>query len=207
MRVFDVCGTIYASNTTFDFIIEYHKSRGNMHKYFWAKTLLSFPFKVLNKLHLFSIRNSLIKTLKGESRGNLEKFGSEFVNGFLSGKQKEMIIDILNKVIINSILISASVDPVINAVSKKFNVKAYSSSLEYNHYDLCTGRLSSDLKGTKSSKIGNNNVDLVVTDNMSDIDLIKKSKLAYLIINKNNKGRWLHILNKNCISKDKVMFL
>ncbi|MCV5604550.1 hypothetical protein OFN09_31450, partial [Escherichia coli] len=81
MRVFDVCGTIYASNTTFDFIIEYHKSRGNMHKYFWAKTLLSFPFKVLNKLHLFSIRNSLIKTLKGESRGNLEKFGSEFVNG------------------------------------------------------------------------------------------------------------------------------
>ncbi|MCV5831450.1 hypothetical protein OFN28_32830, partial [Escherichia coli] len=76
---------------------------------------------------------------KGESRGNLEKFGSEFVNGFLSGKQKEMIIDILNKEIINSILISASVDPVINAVSKKFNVKAYSSSLEYNHYDLCTG--------------------------------------------------------------------
>ncbi|EPM2311058.1 hypothetical protein ACTK7M_000503 [Escherichia albertii] len=207
MRVFDVCGTIYASNTTFDFIIEYHKTHGNMYKYFFAKTLLSFPFKILNRLHLFSIRNSLIQTLKGESRINLEHFGTKFVNEFLSGKQKEITINILNKELLNSILISASVDPVINAVSKKLNVKAYSSLLEYNCDGICTGKLSSDLKGIKSSKVDFNNLDLVVTDNMSDIDLIKKSKLAYLIIHKNNKGRWLHKLNKNSISKDKVRFL
>jgi phosphoserine phosphatase len=182
MRVFDVCGTLYNSNTTFDFILEYHKSRKKKFKYYISKALLSLPCKVLNKFKIISIRDSMILTLKGESKDDLSIFSKIFVETFLATKQKAACMDLLLAEPQNALLISASLDPVINAIANKLNVAGYSSILEYNKENLCTGKLLVDLKGIKSKKVGPTELELVVTDNMSDIDLIKNSKISYLVI-------------------------
>lgn len=207
MRVFDVCGTLYASNTTFDFIIEYHKYHRNRLKFFWTQILLSLPFKILNRMKFLSIRRNMIYSLKGESKHELFDFSQIFVDRYLGNKRKQETMQLLLNDPLNSVLMSASIDPVIIAISNHLNVKAYSSVLEYNDEGMCTGKLDVDLKGIKSNQIAESNLELVATDNMSDIDLIKNSTLSYIIINKNNKNGWLILLSKNNVDLGKVIFL
>lgn len=207
MRVFDVCGTLYASNTTFDFIIEYHKYHRNRLKFFWTQILLSLPFKILNRMKLLSIRQNMIYSLKGESKHELFDFSQIFVDRHLGNKRKQETMQLLLNDPLNSVLMSASIDPVIIAISNHLNVKAYSSVLEYNDEGMCTGKLDVDLKGIKSNQIAESKLELVATDNMSDIDLIKNSTLSYIITNKNNKNGWLILLSKNNVDLGKVVFL
>lgn len=207
MRVFDVCGTLYASNTTFDFIIEYHKYHRNRLKFFWTQILLSLPFKILNRMKFLSIRRNMIYSLKGESKHELFDFSQIFVDRYLGNKRKQETMQLLLNDPLNSVLMSASIDPVIIAISNHLNVKAYSSVLEYNDEGMCTGKLNVDLKGIKSNQIAESNLELVATDNMSDIDLIKNSTLSYIITNKNNKNGWLRLLSKNNVNLGKVIFL
>ncbi|CAM4161364.1 MULTISPECIES: haloacid dehalogenase-like hydrolase [Lelliottia] len=207
MRVFDVCGTLYASNTTFDFIIEYHKYHRNRLKFFWTQILLSLPFKILNRMKFLSIRRNMIYSLKGESKHELFDFSQIFVDRYLGNKRKQETMQLLLNDPLNSVLMSASIDPVIIAISNHLNVKAYSSVLEYNDEGMCTGKLDVDLKGIKSNQIAESNLELVATDNMSDIDLIKNSTLSYIITNKNNKNGWLRLLSKNNVDLGKVIFL
>jgi len=207
MRVFDVCGTLYASNTTFDFIIEYHKYHRNRLKFFWTRILLSLPFKILNRMKFLSIRRNMIYSLKGESKHELFDFSQIFVDRYLGNKRKQETMQLLLNDPLNSVLMSASIDPVIIAISNHLNVKAYSSVLEYNDEGMCTGKLDVDLKGIKSNQITESNLELVATDNMSDIDLIKNSTLSYIITNKNNKNGWLILLSKNNVDLGKVIFL
>ncbi|MBL5882993.1 haloacid dehalogenase-like hydrolase [Lelliottia aquatilis] len=207
MRVFDVCGTLYASNTTFDFIIEYHKYHRNRLKFFWTRILLSLPFKILNRMKFLSIRRNMIYSLKGESKHELFYFSQIFVDRYLGNKRKQETMQLLLNDPLNSVLMSASIDPVIIAISNHLNVKAYSSVLEYNDEGMCTGKLDVDLKGIKSNQITESNLELVATDNMSDIDLIKNSTLSYIITNKNNKDGWLILLSKNNVDLGKVIFL
>lgn len=207
MRVFDVCGTLYASNTTFDFIIEYHKFHRNRLRFVWTQILLSLPFKILNRMKLVSIRRNMIHSLKGESKHELFTFSQFFVDRYLGNKRKQETMQLLLNDPLNSILMSASIDPVIIAISHQLNVKAYSSVLEYNDEGICTGKLDVDLKGIKSNQIAQSNLELVATDNMSDIDLIKNSTLSYIITNKSNKNVWLKLLSRNNVDLDKVVFL
>lgn len=207
MRVFDVCGTLYASNTTFDFIVEYHKFHRNRLRFFWTQVLLSLPFKILNRMKLVSIRQNIIYSLKGESRHELFTFSQFFVERHLEDKRNPETMQLLLNDPLNSILMSASIDPVIKAISNQLNVKAYSSVLEYNNEGICTGKLDVDLKGIKSNQLAQSDLELVATDNMSDIDLIKNSKLSYIITNRKNKNDWLILLSKNNVDLDKVTFL
>ncbi|MDK9362297.1 HAD family hydrolase [Lelliottia wanjuensis] len=207
MRVFDVCGTLYASNTTFDFIIEYHKFHRNRLRFVWTQILLSLPFKILNRMKLVSIRRNMIHSLKGESKHELFTFSQFFVDRYLGNKRKQETMQLLLNDPLNSILMSASIDPVVIAISHQLNVKAYSSVLEYNDEGICTGKLDVDLKGIKSNQIAQSNLELVATDNMSDIDLIKNSTLSYIITNKSNKNVWLKLLSRNNVDLDKVVFL
>ena len=207
MRVFDVCGTLYDSNTTFEFITEYHKYRDNRLKVFWTKMLLSFPFKLLNKLEYLSIRDKMIATLQGEEKSNLETFAKRFVSDFLCKKEKSTIMELLLADRNDSVLVSASIDPVIDAIAAKLKVKAYSSILEFDENSLSTGKLAVDLKGIKSSILDVDNFDIVATDNMSDIDLIKLSKLSYIVSHKDNKDKWLTLIANNSIDLNKVIFL
>ena len=207
MRVFDVCGTLYNSNTTFDFIIEYHRYRNNKVRSFYLMILLSFPCKVLNKLKLFSIRKRMIATLKGEEKKHLATYSEKFVTHVLSSKEKKVPMELLSSDKDSSLLISASIDPVISAIAEHLNVRAYSSLLEFDAHNKCTGRLSYDLKGVKSEKIDTSNIDLVATDNMTDIDIIKHSKIAYIIVNNNNKQKWEGFLLQHKVELSKVIFI
>ncbi|MXD56885.1 wfdB, partial [Escherichia coli] len=63
------------------------------------------------------------------------------------------------------ILMSASVDPVINVIAKNLNVEAVSSKLEFID-NKSTGLLEYNLTGIKHLQV-NNPVSLIVTDNFS----------------------------------------
>lgn len=206
MRVFDVCFTLYASNTTFDFITQYHQKAGNKIKFLWCKVLLSLPFKILNKFKLISLRENFIYTLKGESKDKLFKFSTFFVDDFLKSKENETTMKLLLSNQSDSILISASLDPVIDAIAKKLSVTGYSSKLQYKN-GYCTGRLEIDLKGNKHTKIIPEKLELVVTDNMSDINLIKNSQQSYIVTRKNNNEKWLVLLSHNNVDLGRIKFL
>lgn len=206
MRVFDVCFTLYASNTTFDFITQYHRKSGNKFKFLWCKILLSQPLKILNKLKLISLRKNFIYTLNGEPKDKLFNYSTFFVDDFLKSRENDATMKLLLANQSESILISASLDPVIDAISKKLGVMGYSSQLQYKE-GYCTGRLEMDLKGKKHTKIMPGELELVVTDNMSDIKLIKNSQHSFIVVRKNNNNKWLALLSQNDVNLGRITFL
>ena len=86
------------------------------------------------------------------------------------------------------LIASASIDPIVYAVSKKFSVDFICSTLEYKN-GYCTGQLSKDLLGKKSNYISTD-IEEIFTDNKSDIDVILISKKAFIISDKKNMPYW-----------------
>ncbi|WP_193765253.1 haloacid dehalogenase-like hydrolase [Hafnia paralvei] len=207
VSVFDVCGTLFDSNTTIDFIRFYHSRKKNKGLTIKCYFYCSFIGKVINRLGFFSIRDSVVRTLEGVSKYELNALASEFYEESLKEKYKIEVLELLRTIPSSeSLLLSASIDPIISMISSKLGVSAFSSLLEYDDRDIATGRIYYDLKGKKLSVV-EGEIDLVVTDNYSDIDLISIAKKIYLVTNKNNREHWVGILKSNCIDIKRVVFL
>ncbi|PSU96066.1 hypothetical protein C0W80_18325 [Photobacterium leiognathi subsp. mandapamensis] len=201
--IYDVCGTLYNSNTTFDFCK--WRCKGKL----WSLTLSMCNlklFKIVNKIaeNLFNIhlsRRLHLLSLKGVNKKILYEEASSFVDYFLKDKSITPIYNMILKDISDGnkvLLISASIDPVISAIAKSLNVEYISSSLEYID-DICSGNIDKDLLGSKD-KLNIININKVVTDNTSDYELCKKSKYSVIVMNEKNKRFWSKnkIINGEC---------
>lgn len=198
--IFDVCGTLYDSNTTMDFCK--WLSKGKRFRYLLF-VLSSTPGKAFNKLSvsLFKFdltRNVHIYTLRGNSPQFIEVEAKKFVESSLSIKKIERVHELLaqfNKD--DTILVSASIEPVIKAVAESLGIKRYyATSLRINEEGY-TGAISLDLLGNKASLFEDNVIDLVVTDNKTDYSLCKLADRVIIVSKKKNLGFWqdsrLHI--------------
>lgn len=192
MYYFDVCGTLYGVNTTFSFIKYYHFKKRNWLKLFFVLFCLSLFGKILNRFIGVSIRTWLIATLKGVTYEDLQKVADDYLIEVLEEKKLFSVFSIFSTLVNKNpndiVLVSASIDPVINAIARKYNVKWYSSKLEYIN-NVSTGRLASDLKGNKESVIEKYDTRLSVfyTDNIDDIPCAKLMKKLYFIVKKTKK--------------------
>ena len=193
--IFDICGTLYKSNTTFEF---FRFLKPNYHS-----ILFSLPFRVISKiLRYFKIdilRYLVIKSLSGYSKDFLYEKALEFYDYFLVNDKQSEIIDLLeiqkNQGYV--ILASASIDPVVHAIAKRLGIASYlSSQLEYCD-NMATGYLSNDLLGKKITALETQEIDLLVTDNKSDIDLFNISKRSIIISQERNLLFWEKILRKD----------
>lgn len=194
ISVFDVCGTLYTVNTTFDFIQFYHKSRSNYFRWFLVKLLQSKIGKLFNKIFGFSIRRYIIFSLRGELAFDVGYIAQIYVSSELSKRQCSLAFDYLNYCKSDSnvedvFLISASIEPVIQKVAQELNVSYLCSKLELKDGKY-TGKLTTDLKGNKTKFIKDAEVVFFASDNHDDFDLGLIASRYVIFTKRKNYSYW-----------------
>jgi len=166
--MFDVCGTLFYSNTTFDFIKYYHKQQSNFFRFTYVKLLTGLLGKILHRYFKISIRKLIISTLNKENASNVESVAESFVTSYLSSKIIPSVFNQFMSLKESSevYLISASIDPVIKKIADFYNVKYICSTLARNG-DSYIGKIELDLKGNKSSYM--NKEVIFYSDNLDDL--------------------------------------
>ena len=193
--VFDICGTLYDSNTTLDFCQWRVKN-------IWHRCFLIFLRSKLvaacNKFALFfwktdliPVRKIFIKTLRGTPKSTLYQESVAFVNLYLKDKVRAETLSILKE--FNSsevIFVSGTLDCIAYSVAKHFHIPTfYSSQLKYDQSGICSGDLMYDLLGNKHRLF--DAIDVVVTDNLDDVELCKMAQNAYIVTRSKHRKFWL----------------
>lgn len=208
--VIDICGTLYQSNTTFDFI-KFHFGTSKRYKivdYFRNKRL----FNILNHLWFRMtgvdiMRRELIKILKGHSHEELIQRAEVFYQKYLLNKRNLKCFELINYYRANNarlILVSATLDFIALKVSEKECIPDYiATTLSYTN-GVCDGKIKNDLLRGKVDmavkETQNNNFD-VLTDNYTDCDIINISSHAYLVQYANKKNKWYKYLCSETLNK------
>lgn len=210
LYVFDVCGTLYHSNTAYDFLHYYFK-RKNRTKYLICRVVLSYPSKalitLLDKLGVrVQIRSFLISLLSGEPVDEVGAYSGAFVDVFLAHKKNPKTHEILAQALHQHqkvILASASLDPVIRFVAIKTKVSDYYSALlGQTEKGTYSGKLELDIKGDKLAHL-QEVMDLdqfdviVVTDNLDDISLVNSAQKAIIVSKGRNLDKWKRLLRNH----------
>ena len=187
--LFDICDTLYYSNTTFDFISFFLKRENpsNLEKFNriskrkTAIFILRYSILKLFKLDLFRIK--AVTFLKGYSKEKLSDGVSAFYNEYLVKKEIGQTMNILKNNLNKTILVSSSLDIIVNEIAKNLKVKKFfSSELEFEN-EICNGRLKLDITGKKYKYFKNANY-IVYTDNYSDYSLVKNATIKNVIVHK-----------------------
>lgn len=188
----DVCGTLYDSNTTFDFLTFFLSGRKlKLIKYIRSSSLC----KILNKLSLMIFRKDLIRIfairmLKGYSKDILKDNAINFITTLKIIQPVIIEVESKKKEIDEVILLSASLDFIVESVCDINKFDSYHSTLLEYKNGICTGRMKRDLLWSKHDIISHSLYhDLhktFITDNITDypssffveefIPVIKKTK-------------------------------
>lgn len=205
--ILDICGTIYDSNTTFDYI-EF-VLRDKPLRLFAYRVFRSLPAKVLHVIVKATLRIDLIKTLciwllNGFKLEDLKRKAFSFVDEQLSEQKIDIVWEMYNA---NKgrgckwILLSASLDVIVSVIAERMGIKEfYSSTLAFNS-GVCLGRIENDLYGKKLPLVNNiiarePAIDIVfVTDNKNDYCIRPYVKSFIAISNKSNLRFWKERLN------------
>lgn len=182
--VFDICGTLYRSNTTLDFIRFLHPR--------FSILLFCFPMRAVDRLlRIFGvdlIRHLAVRSLRGVTRARLQEKAEDFVQNILSRKIIDESMELI-KAHPEAMLASATIEPIAKAVCRSVGCSSYvATELEYRE-EICTGRMVRDLLG-KKSEIVRGNIGAVVTDDVSDWDLVEHSEVAYFVSSEQDVAWW-----------------
>ncbi len=156
------------------------------------KTLLG---KLLNKITLkFNIdltRFIGLLFLKGYERNKLLDYADTFLDDI---PQHQEVISLLSDLQSQGnpiVLCSASLDVIIEAIAKRFGITEwYSSTLQYSQNGICLGKLETDLLGKKHINCSIKNDYIMVTDNISDYELVCGAIKSYIVLTPKNKKFW-----------------
>lgn len=212
--IFDVCNTLYNSNTTFEFInFALEKKRPGKKTAFDLLTKkFSFFFigwTLLGKATKQDIiRTKALGLLKGINRQELYELAEEFYHSYLSHKQMDDTIQMLKEAIGEHEvwLFSNSIEPVIYAIAKNLNCHYEATELEYNNNNVFTGRIKRDLSGKKNEAFVNRfgkeaTIKMMCSDNKSDLEILKLAKKPVVIIYKASDRAFWKSLNPMFIEK------
>lgn len=188
--IFDVCGTLYNSNTTFDYIRFVCKDSLILKilNIFIIKYLILLTGKVTGR---DVYRLLYIYQLRGMEYSELDMAAENFVNYYLHDKiiseTHELLAEELNKGT-RVLLCSASLEPIIKVIAKKLGVLEYKCSSLCYEDSKCRGKLERDLLGRKHVHFGK--INLVVTDNLSDLRLVQQSENSFIVAKQKNIAFW-----------------
>lgn len=199
VRVFDLCGTLYRDNTTFGML----RSARPIYSFF----IFSFVMRLFSKVVRFILGVDLIRILaiygfKGFSKAELYQVAENYYNDVLENKKNPYIHCLFDQKEndTETIISSASIDPIVATVAEMMGASKYTCSrLEYVN-NVCTGRLEFDNTGGKE-KLIEERISLAVTDNASDIGLVKSSDRAVLLVGEASYRFW----KKNARSQDSIL--
>lgn len=202
----DICGTLFRSNTTFDFL--HWLLRGDERYLKFERTRKWRIIGFLNHyifliLGIDMIRNVALRFLKGYTHKQLLYEADRFCYNYLDKRKNEQVFCLLEKLKSQGkklVLVSATIDCVAHAVSAYCGISPFfSTELGYEN-NICTGCIKKDLLANKYLNIYNvlgcSHFDCVITDNYSDLDIINKADCAILIQYSKSKNKWLRLIDK-----------
>ncbi|MBA83431.1 haloacid dehalogenase-like hydrolase [Thalassobius sp. S69A] len=188
----DVCGTLYPDNTTAGFV-RFHAARTGHRpwRFRLLEALRQSPFRMaviaLGKaLRRDLFRQGYIRCLKGQPRPALSQSAQAYAAHLEATRQIAQTHARLARMQAQGwqvMLASNSLDVVISAIAQAKSLPWVASALAFDG-DICTGRLTTDLKGHKLRAVQavcSFDALAVMTDNKSDTDLIRAADLAILV--------------------------
>lgn len=196
----DICDTLYPENTTVGFVNYVMKcnsiEENSYINHIFLKFINSFVYKVF-KIDLF--RWILISKLKQFTKEELEHYAVLYVGEL---KPNNIVVDILEDYIKKGFDIefhSASLEPVVLAVSNIYKATYYSASLLAYHNDICEGYIKHDMLGNKQPEISKSaskyNQAVFITDNKSDYSCVSYCDKFIAVIPKGKSSSFWE--NKN----------
>ena len=200
LAIFDVCGTLYCSNTSFDFLRYYFEKKRNKQFLLFYKIIMLFPVRVINHLlfrYLKSdvIRKLAVRFLRDENIDDIKENVKGFYNEYLKKREINDSIQLMRKLkhTHEVILLSASFDFVIEYIAKQFGVAFIASELACMN-DVCLGKYTRDLLYSKKEvfqefKMSFEDV-VVITDNLTDLELINTADSAVVLSKPKNIAYW-----------------
>lgn len=205
--VFDVCDTLFYSNTTFDFIryvVARQQARGRQRLLQlltrrWSPVYVGLA--AWQKLTgLDAIKAAALRLLAGLPKTELYALGQQFEAEFLRGRpiaQTHALLAGLVGAGTRVVLLSASLDPIVAAIAAELGVEFISSELAYDAQGRCTGRLRRELGGqkhrvlTELAGLGQAPRLAVATDNFTDRELVASASSRYVVVHQPEaKGFW-----------------
>ena len=205
--IFDLCGTLYSSNTTFDFLDYFitHKS----YKIF-RRITRSTVWKLLAKIIMQSFeiditRKVAVRFLAGYHIDELKSAAGNFYKQFLY--EREIIYtQTLLKEYRNTdkrlILASASLDFIVERVAKELEIDTFrATKLCYDSNQICLGKIKKDLLGKKLAAVKElmsfeKGINILITDNWSDKNLLDYMDNSIIISNTKMKEKWQKLNKK-----------
>jgi HAD superfamily phosphoserine phosphatase-like hydrolase len=194
LAIFDVCGTLYAANTTLWFLRLLGTKHGGVAKTLDRWTSRRSPWFYIGAasqrlLGRDIARRALIGALAGMPREQLEIAGRKLTTEHLPGLAIAELHDRLSGHLAagdETILLSNSLDVVIAPIAEALGVPFQASELEFRD-GVCTGRLKSDLTGRKAQALGQFSRGgqrrlSVYTDNRSDADLLALADTKVIVL-------------------------
>ena len=198
IAIIDICGTLYDSNTTFDFLR--WRSPGKHRFKRWVSTTLAA--KAVNKASMVLtgfdlMRAWWVRELSGVTQQELQRSARAFAEEYLPGREiteVHQLIDGWREKGYRLVLVSATLDVLAEAIAARLGVEeVHSSQLVYEDR-VCKGTLKKDLLGRKSAVVdplirGYGRV-AVVTDNTSDWALLALSTEGYIVSDREHLAFW-----------------
>lgn len=197
--VFDVCETLYATNTTVGFL--HHFKSKSTERALARWTSPRSPFFYLGaasaRLTGFDLaRRQLVAALRGETRALLERTAKDYVQSILGPLANSEVHQRLRDHQAAGhriVLISNSLDLVVEPIADFLGVEFRASKIGFD-VDLCTGRITTDLTGRKSKVLDDLRRDAdgplwVYTDNRSDRDLLALAARKIIVLPRSRKQR------------------
>jgi len=207
LAVFDVCGTLYDSNTTFDFlafVFQYNK------KYLIFQRLNKmFLFKAVNYIsyryfHYDIVRIIATYFLKGKSVDEIENLASRFVDEYLVDKKIHYVHSLLSKYQDRGykvVLFSGSYEIVVKQIAKKLGVDAFYASKLKQKGAVLSGVYDKDILFDKKSVLKEAYWDveelIVVSDNRTDYPLFEMATKAIIVVKTDKMRKYWHKSNLN----------
>lgn len=212
----DICGTLFRSNTTFDFLSWYLHDNKRYRRLCRIRKFraIGFANHWIHRLTGFDLmRIAALRFLKGRSKTELYDSANKFYKEFLKPITNKSVIDIVEQwrdEDLHLVIASATIDPVAQAVSKALDIPCWQSSmLEYDKDGICTGRLKEDMLANKREmlerKSHGEHFHCVITDNYSDADIIERSDEAVLVQYRGYKNKWTEIIKKSKDTKCRIL--
>jgi len=195
----DICGTLYNSNTTFDFLDQYLSK--SSYKAF-RKITKNLFWRAFNKAIIYSVGLDLtrilaVRFLKGHSRSRLQQAMDEFYTNYLSTRENRQVIQLVQRFKNEGhpvIIVSATLDFIASKIAGEMGIVTYyATALAYKR-EICLGVIKNDLLNRKLPFLMSLGITppyaAVITDNVSDCQLLNASDLAFVISSKDMKALW-----------------
>ena len=207
VHIFDVCGTLFREDTTVGLLRWHLRRRGQTIKSLTLEALFSrrSPLNLLMRIlervsgrHL--AKHLAIGLLAGEPLSELEASAQEYAGHLLQSKTVASVFErllVAQRAKSQVILASASLEPLIRAVSQRLRVQGIGSQLGVSSGCL-TGKLERDLTGRKVDALAEAfGADLFsgqafgYSDNLSDLELLLKCDHRLVVLHgPRERSRW-----------------